>query len=217
LLELTAIFGGSFALALSGALMPGPLLTVTVSESARTGFKAGPLLITGHALLESLLVIAIVMGLAPYLKAPLTMGIISLVGGGMLLWMGFDMVRSAGGFSLNEGKSSSHSRATAHPVLTGIVASISNPYWTLWWATIGLGYLVAAMKFGFPGVAVFFAGHLTADYAWYALISLGISRGKKLLKDRSYQIMIRVCGLFLVGFGTWFLLSARGYIAAAGF
>ena len=99
MLELTAIFGGSFALALSGALMPGPLLTVTVSESVRTGFKAGPLLITGHALLESLLVIAIVLGLAPFLKAPLVMGIIALVGGGMLLWMGVDMVRSAGGLS----------------------------------------------------------------------------------------------------------------------
>ena len=217
MLELTAIFGGSFALALSGALMPGPLLTVTVSESVRTGFKAGPLLITGHALLESLLVIAIVLGLAPFLKAPLVMGIIALVGGGMLLWMGVDMVRSAGGLSLKKERVSNPSRATAHPVLIGILASISNPYWTLWWATIGLGYLVAAMKFGFLGVAIFFAGHITADYAWYALISLGISRGKRLLKDKTYQIMIRICGLFLVGFGAWFLFSARGYMAKAGF
>ncbi|MBW1797032.1 MAG: lysine transporter LysE, partial [Deltaproteobacteria bacterium] len=54
--ELAAIFGGSFTLALSGVLMPGPLLTVTVAESARIGFRAGPLLITGHAVLELLLV-----------------------------------------------------------------------------------------------------------------------------------------------------------------
>ena len=72
---------------------------------------------------------------------------------------------------------------------------------------------MAAMKFGFPGVAVFFAGHIAADYAWYALISLGISRGKRLLKDKSYQMVIRFCGLFLVGFGVWFLLSARGHFA----
>ena len=145
------------------------------------------------------------------------MGIIALVGGGMLLWMGVDMVRSAGGLSLKKERASNPSRATAHPVLIGILASISNPYWTLWWATIGLGYLVAAMKFGFLGVAIFFAGHITADYAWYALISLGISRGKRLLKDKTYQIMIRICGLFLVGFGAWFLFSARGYMAKAGF
>jgi threonine/homoserine/homoserine lactone efflux protein len=52
MIEMAAIFGGSFALALSGVLLPGPLLTVTISESARRGFKAGPLLITGHGLLE---------------------------------------------------------------------------------------------------------------------------------------------------------------------
>ncbi|MCG2774079.1 MAG: hypothetical protein L6406_00220 [Desulfobacterales bacterium] len=43
-------------------------------------------------------------------------------------------------------------------------------------------------------------------------ISFGISRGKRLHKDTSYQIMIRICGFFLIGFGGWFLLSAREYL-----
>jgi len=213
LFEFAAIFGGSFALALSGALMPGPLLTVTVSESARIGFKAGPLLMTGHAVLELLLVIAIVQGLGPFLKSPSVMGVIALFGGGMLLWMGVDMVRNSSGLSLNRQETGKHGKRTLHPVLVGILASISNPYWTLWWATIGLGYLVAAMKYGIRGIIVFFLGHIAADYAWYALISLGISRGRRLIKDRSYRIMIRICGIFLVGFGGWFLLSAREYLS----
>ena len=211
--ELAAIFGGSFTLALSGALMPGPLLTVTVAESARIGFRAGPLLITGHAILELMLVVAIVRGLGPFLKSPSVMGIIALFGGGMLLWMGVDMIRNSRGLSLNRQETGNHGKRTPHPVLIGILASLSNPYWTLWWATIGLGYLVAAMKYGAKGVVVFFLGHIAADYAWYALISLGISRGKRFLKDKAYQIMIRVCGLFLIGFGAWFLLSARGHLA----
>ncbi len=80
---IAAIFGGSFTLALSGALMPGPLLTVTISESARRGFRAGPLLMIGHSLLELVLVIAVIQGLGPYLKSPIVMGIISLFGGGV--------------------------------------------------------------------------------------------------------------------------------------
>ncbi len=211
--ELAAIFGGSFALALSGALMPGPLLTVTVAESARIGFRAGPLLITGHAILELLLVIAIFQGLGPFLKSPSVMGIIALFGGGMLLWMGVGMIRNSSGLSLNRQKAENHGKHTSHPVLIGILASLSNPYWTLWWATIGLGYLVAAMKYGAKGIVVFFLGHIAADYAWYALISLGISRGKRLLKDTSYQIMIRICGFFLIGFGGWFILAAREYLS----
>ncbi len=47
----------SFVVALSGALMPGPLLTVTVGEATRRGFWAGPLIILGHGLLELTLVL----------------------------------------------------------------------------------------------------------------------------------------------------------------
>ncbi|MBW1925079.1 MAG: LysE family transporter [Deltaproteobacteria bacterium] len=196
--------------------MPGPLLTVTVSESARIGLRAGPLLITGHAILELLLVVALVLGLGPVLKDSLVMGIVALVGGGMLVWMGIDMIRNSTKASLNNAEGAKESKKGPHPVFVGLLASLANPYWTLWWATVGLGYLVMSMRYGAAGIAVFFAGHLTADYAWYVLIALGISRGKRLLKDTSYRLIIRACGLILTGFGGWFLWSARAYIANAG-
>jgi threonine/homoserine/homoserine lactone efflux protein len=109
--------------------------------------------------------------------------------------------------------SGTSSRRMPHPLLTGILASISNPYWTIWWVTIGMAYLMAAIKFGYTGVIVFFLGHISADFAWYSVVSYGISRGKKLFKNKSYQMMIRVCGLFLLGFGGWFLLSTKDYLA----
>jgi threonine/homoserine/homoserine lactone efflux protein len=213
MIAMAVIFGGSFTLALSGALMPGPLLTITIAESARRGFRAGPLLMTGHALLELLLILAIIKGLGPYLRTPLIMGIIALVGGAVLVWMGTDMIRTAGNLSLEGKGSGTSSRRMLHPFLTGILASISNPYWTIWWVTIGMAYLMAAIKFGYTGVIVFFLGHISADFAWYSVVSYGISRGKKLFKNKSYQMMIRVCGLFLLGFGGWFLLSTKDYLA----
>jgi hypothetical protein len=88
MITFAVIFGGSFILALSGALMPGPLLIVTISESARRGFPAGPLLMTGHALPELLLVLAIIKGLGSYLRAPLVIGLIAFIGGIVLIWMG---------------------------------------------------------------------------------------------------------------------------------
>ena len=210
--EFAAIFGGSFTLGLSGILTPGPILTVTVAESARRGFKAGPLIISGHALLELILVLAIILGLGAYLKSSIVMGIIALLGGAMLIWLGVGMLRTAGGLSLRAEKVGTSPKYTPHPFVLGMVASVSNPYWTLWWATIGLGYLMAAMKLGVGGVIMFFLGHITADFAWYSIVSLGISRGKALLKDKTYQIIIRFCGLFLLGFGVWFLVSAKGYL-----
>lgn len=209
MIEAAAIFGGSFVLALSGVLMPGPILTLTIAESTRRGFKAGPLLITGHALTEFALVLAIIHGLGPYLERPLFMGIIASFGGAILMWMGINMVRTASALSLRAEEPTSSFRRRPHPVLMGALASVSNPYWTLWWATVGLGYLVSAMKFGISGAIVFFLGHISADFPWYSIVSLGISRGKALLKDRSYQYVIRVCGVFLLDFGLWFLVSAK--------
>jgi len=212
MIELAAIFGGSFALALSGALMPGPLLTVTIAESVRHGCKIGPLLMTGHSLLELLLVVAITLGLGPYLKAAPVTGTIALLGGLLLIYLGADMIRTARGLSLQGDVEETGTSYTRHPVLTGIFTSLSNPYWTLWWATIGLGYLVTVMNLGLAGVAAFFLGHISADFAWYSLISFGISRGKTLLDDKGYQFVIRLCGVFLLGFGGWFVVAAKGYL-----
>jgi threonine/homoserine/homoserine lactone efflux protein len=94
----------------------------------------------------------------------------------------------------------------------GVLASLSNPYWTLWWATIGLGYLVSAARMGIPGITVFFLGHISGDLFWYSAVSYGVSHGKRILSDLSYQRVIRACGVFLLGFGGWFLASGKTYL-----
>lgn len=92
ILSLATIGGISFILALSGVLTPGPLLTVIIRESMRKGFIPGPLIILGHGILELVLVIAIVNGLGEFLKKELITSIISILGGGVLLWMGRKML-----------------------------------------------------------------------------------------------------------------------------
>ncbi len=212
LVALVGIAGTSFTLALSGALMPGPLLTVTVAEAARRGAWAGPLVITGHVIIELLLVVAVIKGLGPLLKAPTVIGTISLLGGMILLVLGVDMVRKASTLTLRQEAAPDSQGAFGHPLILGVVGSLANPYWTIWWVTIGLGYMATARQFGFPGLASFFLGHIAADYGWYILVALGIARGKTVVSEKSYRIMIRGCGIFLVCFGFWFLAAAFQYL-----
>ena len=68
--KLTAIFISSFIIALSGALMPGPVLTITISESTKRGFIAGPLIVLGHAILEISLLVLLVLGFADLINNP---------------------------------------------------------------------------------------------------------------------------------------------------
>ncbi len=151
---LITIFCTSFVLALSGALMPGPLLTVTVSESSRRGMIAGPLMIFGHGLLELALVVALIFGLAPILARDDVFILISLTGGAVLLWMGLSMLRNLSGLTLDFQAVDENPR---NLVVMGIVLSAVNPYWLIWWASIGLGYITYALTFGMLGVISFFS------------------------------------------------------------
>ena len=200
------IFVSSFIIALSGAMMPGPRLTATISESSRRGFIMGPLLIVGHGILELALVLALLLGLAPFLQQPAVFVATALAGAAILLWMAFGMFRSLPSLRLSwEGE---HKRQN-HPVVSGILMSVANPYWIIWWATIGLGYILYSWRFGLWGVAFFFAGHILADLVWYSAVAAAVSRGRRFLTDRLYRGLIAGCAVFLVLFA--------GYFAYAGF
>jgi threonine/homoserine/homoserine lactone efflux protein len=205
LINLFTIFASSFVIALSGALMPGPLLTATISESSQRGFIAGPLMIAGHAILELGLVIALLTGLAPFFQMPVVFVISALAGSAILLWMAFGMFRGLPSLSLSwEGQQ----KKLNYPVVSGILMSIGNPYWIIWWATIGVGYILYSRQFGLWGVAFFFAGHILADLVWYSLVAAAVTGGKHFLTDRLYRGLIALCAVFLVVFA--------GYFAYAG-
>jgi len=199
--KLAAIFVSSFIIGLSGALMPGPVLTVAISETTRRGFWAGPLIVLGHAILEVTLLALLVLGFADLIRRPGLMGVVGIAGSVVLFWMSFDMLRGIRHLrlDLSGGKS-----AWGGPVTAGILMSLVNPYWIIWWATIGLGYVIISMQFGFIGLVAFFTGHILADLAWYSAVSLFVSRGRKYISDRIYRGIIGGCAVMLIFFGVYF-------------
>jgi len=198
---LVGIATTSFIVALSGALMPGPLLTVTVGEAARRGFWAGPLIIVGHALLELALVLLLLVGLGAWLHRPLILGTVGIVGAALLGWMGFTLLKASRSSHL---EFDPQGNSGLHPVLAGILMSVANPYWLIWWLTIGLGYVMFATKYGLLGVGLFFVGHILADFAWYSLVAGAVARGRRFLSDQLYRGFLAGCGLFLLVFGGYF-------------
>jgi len=201
-MTLSAIAVTSFLLGLSGAMMPGPLLTVTISESVRRGAWAGPVLIAGHALLEGTLILALLFGLDKILQAPLAFAVISFAGGLILVWMGRGMLRTLPQLTLDLRPAQ---ETGLHPVVAGVMVSVANPYFTLWWATVGLGYLLIAEEVGRTGVAVFYVFHVLSDLVWYSLISGTATFGRRFLNDRAYRLLVGSCALFIISFGFYFI------------
>lgn len=205
------IFVSSFIIALSGALMPGPLLAVTIRHASRRGFAAAPLLVLGHAVLEAGLLSLLLFGMVEWIKGDAAVAVIALAGGAMLLRMAAGMAREVRNLrfepraerSVEAGKGAAPG-GWLRPVIDGIVTSASNPYWSLWWATIGLGYLLIARAQGAAGVLAFFAGHVLADAAWYLFVGSAVSAGRGWFSDRAYRVVVGACAVFLAFFAVSF-------------
>ncbi len=200
-LILLGIFSSSFLIALSGALMPGPLLTYTVAEAARRGFWAGPIIMLGHGFLELGLLVLLLLGVGAIINQPVIMGAVALSGAAILWWLGYDLMSSAKNSRLDLNGSGD---STIHPFWAGIIMSLANPYWLIWWVTLGLGYVLFAYKYGLWGVAFFFLGHFLADLGWYSLVSMAVAQGKRFISDRVYHGFMVACALFLLVFGCYF-------------
>lgn len=221
-MESAELFITAFIVGFSGAMMPGPLLTVTIGETARHGVAAAPLIVLGHIILELLLVLVLVTGLAGVLNSSLSQWV-AICGGLFMLWMGWGMIRDvlAGRVSLPPtGKSLAESEAEQNVpaagchnsgwirtrlVVTGILISLANPYWIIWWATVGLGYITMAIKSGFVGLTSFFTGHISSDLVWYIMIGMVVSSGRRFFNDTVYKGVLVVCGVFLFGMGGFFI------------
>jgi threonine/homoserine/homoserine lactone efflux protein len=205
-----AIFVSSFIIALSGALMPGPLLAVTIRDTTRRGFVAAPLLVLGHGILELGLLALLLLGLAEWLKGEAATTVIALTGCGALFWMAVGMAREVRSLRFEAAAEAppaarkEDAGSLWRPVADGAVASVCNPYWSLWWATIGLGYLALSRGQGLTGVAFFFAGHILADAAWFMFVGLTVSAGRGRFTDRVYRGVVGVCAGFLFFFALSF-------------
>lgn len=202
--SLLTIFGGAFVVGLSGAMAPGPVLTVTISESLKRGFKAGPMIVFGHAILEIVLLTLIGAGLGPFFQHPVVSMVFMSAGGIVLLWMGGQIIftsKRATESALNAGGEASR----FGPVVAGIVLSVTNPYWIIWWVTVGMGFVTQSLQFGIVGLLSFYLGHILADLAWYSLVSFSVSAGRRLCPPLLYRIIFIVCGIVLLGLGGMFL------------
>jgi len=195
------IFGSSFVVGLSGALMPGPVLTVTIAEATKRGFWAGPLIVLGHGIIEFSLFVALVLGLGTLLKHNLVFGIVGVGGGIVLIGMGIGMVRGTRTATL---KLDLDAGERSRPVIAGLLTSISNPYFIIWWATIGLSYIALSQQHGIMGLGSFYSGHIMADVVWYFAVAAAVTVGKKIMSDHTYRWIIGLCGGFLVLLGLYF-------------
>lgn len=204
-MRIAKIFGMALLTGFSGAMMPGPLLALTIGQVASTGFMAAVWLVVGHALLELLLLLLLILGLRAVLALPKVRGGIGLIGGAALLYMGYDMVRNA--MTLQMGMTAAEGLSWARLMLAGAAVSIANPYFTGWWATIGMGQLAQMAPQTPREYLSFYLGHELSDFAWYAFVALLVVVAKEALEGIWYNWLVALCGVAVSLLALWFLYN----------
>jgi threonine/homoserine/homoserine lactone efflux protein len=202
--SLIVIFFTSLGIGFTGAIMPGPLLALTLKESLKRGKWTALWLSSGHALCELVMVAALVAGLSKLVSGDTIIGPVGLLGGAILIWMGVGALRQPLPEQDVAGQSVSL-RAPRSLLLSGSAVTITNPYWTIWWLTAGLTLVVFAAKAGPAGIITFYIGHILSDFLWFGLVGVLIGSGRRFLEERTYRLALQACGIFLLFFGISFI------------
>ena len=184
----------------SGVMMPGPMFAVTLTKSYKSPW-AGTQISLGHAVIEVPLILLIYFGFAQFFQNNIVQLILSVVGSGMIIWMGISMFRARVEV-VQKGKDLRYSAFTA-----GIITSGFNPFFLLWWATIGSMLIMRILTFGAIGLAVFIVVHWLCDLIWLSFVSVTVYKTHALWGQKWQERLFIACSLLLIGFGIWFLIS----------
>ncbi len=203
-MEFLLLLVSTATISLSGVMMPGPVFAVTVARG-RSSPWAGSLVALGHGAIEFPLMALVAWGLASFFQERLVQIAIGLVGGAMLVWMGYGLLRSR---PEQEGNPETLGVRQATPFLAGLTTTAANPYFFLWWATVGAMLLARGLTFGLWGLLAVAVTHWTCDLAWDSLVSLLTFHSRRLWTPLVHRLVFGACGLLLIGFGIYFAVGA---------
>jgi threonine/homoserine/homoserine lactone efflux protein len=188
----------------SGVMSPGPLFAANITYGLREGVKSGIKIAIGHSIVELPLVILLGIGVFSLEIFPEFRTIISIFGAITLFVFAGIQIKTI----LKKNKNISV-KPKQGPIVTGIVLSALNPFFIVWWLTIGFKLISDAMLiWAFAGILIVFVFHIWMDFAWLGITAFLASKSRKIISNRNYKIMILVLSLTLIYFGITFLMDA---------
>jgi threonine/homoserine/homoserine lactone efflux protein len=196
----------SAAITLSGALAPGPITAATLAAGTRNR-HAGALVAVGHGAMEFPLIVLMAAGLGTFLESAGARAAIGLVGGVVLILMGVQLWRGLGKLDQE-----TEAPVERHPAWTGFVVTGTNPYFYIWWATVGLTLTSRALGFGLVALGLFMTVHWLCDLAWLEVLSMAGFKGSQVFGKRAQKAVQAVCAAMLLAFGLKFVWDAGMFL-----
>ncbi len=191
----------AIVISLSGVLSPGPMTVAAIQQGGRSKLT-GLYIAFGHGVVEIPLIILIFLGADIILKLDWIRILIGIAGGIYLMFIGKNLL------FIKNNKDVYQNNKTRSSFYSGILLSIGNPYFLLWWGTIGAGLVFSALKFGLIGLFLFSLLHWLCDVIWYGFISIASFKGTKLLGEGVYKKISILCGIAMFFYAGVFIVNS---------
>ena len=194
----------AIGISLSGVMAPGVVTAATISAGARSR-HAGALIAVGHGFVEFPLMFLIMAGMGKLFELENVQIVIGLVGGAFLLWMAVGMLRDLRKHAPSDETPKTKAKS---PLWIGVILSAGNPYFLLWWATVGLKLATDARGLGVFAFALFAIIHWLCDLVWLEILSFSSFKGSELFGPRKQKLILLICTIAVFAFAAWFLFDA---------
>jgi len=181
------------ALGLPAGLLPGPLLTLVVSEAVRHGRRAGMRVAVAPLFSDAPIVAVTVLVLAQLAAFHGILGAISLTGSLFLCYLAY---RS---FSVEIPADDEPPRS----LLKGIAANVLNPNPYLFWFSVGAPLLVDAWRSDAGTAVVFLIAFYGSLIGAKLAVAVLASRSRRLLDGHGYRLVARLLAVLLLVMAGW--------------
>ena len=184
----------------SGVMAPGPLFAANIAYGLQGGGKAGIKMAVGHTIVELPLVILLGIGVFSFEIFPEFRTWISILGAITLFVFAGIQIKT----TLQMKETTFNLKHNA--VLTGITLSALNPFFIIWWLSVGFKLISDAMLiWAFVGIIVVFLLHIWMDFVWLYSVACLASKSSKILSNKNYKILMIGLSAMVIYFGISFI------------
>ena len=188
----------------SGVFAPGPMFFATISYGSKSGARSGLVFSFAHMCVEFTLVMILALGLITVTDTPLVKTSIGIIGGVVLVIFGIIQLRNL--FHVHSQEVPSSDVRTKHLFITGSMLTALNPYFIVWWLTVGANLIILGLEFAsFIGVVFMYLCHVWIDYLWHTLVAYLAKVGTNIVGLNGYRGIIGISSGVLIFFGLLFL------------
>ena len=190
-------------ISVSGVMSPGPLFTANIMHGLKEGTQSGLKIAAGHTVIELPLIILLAIGIISLETIPEFKTTIVLLGAIGLFGFAGLQIKNVLTKKIQTGIQVKHGA-----FLTGILFSALNPFFIIWWFTIGFKLISDSIEiWSYWGIGILFGVHIWMDFVWLGFVAFSASKAGNILSNQNYRILMIVLSGVLIYFGISFVLG----------